>query len=1102
MTIEELRVLITAETRGLNNQINNVRGQLDRLTRSVQNTNNKISSSFKSLFKGFTVAAIVAGLVKVGKQAVSLASQLEEVQNVVDVSFGSMSAEVDKFAKQALKSFGMSELSAKRVSSTFMAMSNGLGVSSENGKNMSLQLTKLAGDMASFYNVSHDVAQTALSSVFTGETESLKKFGVVMTEANLKAFALSQGITKSYNAMSQAEKVTLRYNYVMNATAKAQGDFARTSGSWANQVTVLKEQFNQLLTILGKGLIAVLTPVLQVLNKFLGYLISIGNAIAKVFGGKVTNNTSTTISDASSAAGGLSDNVGAAEDGLKGADGAAKKLAKTLGSFDELQIMASQDSGSGGGSGGAGGGGAGGGGGGSISGVTIDDEEEVDGVANGIEKAMERIKAAFESLKPVFAAFVDALDVKSILDKLQELVSGAKTKLEAFAATLDFSKYIPALTEFAGALGSAFNTIVVGILDTAGTVFGDLFDAFSPVFTEFINNTIPMLIEIGTELIKTCETIFSSVKQVVDTVWTSIAPFFTLLGQVITDILQLLNKFWNEYGKPIFEKLREVIQQGGDTAEHVWNDIFAPICANAIKILNDLWSNHLKPLFDNVLGLIGDMAMVLLEYWNNVLLPFINWLVDTFGPFFVTVFTTIQDVVGTAIGVIVDIINGVVTVLRGVMEFLIGVFTGDWDRAWNGIQTIVEGVGNIFKTIVDGIIAVFNKMKDGVIAIANSFKDTFLKIFETIKNKISTIWNAIKDGVVTIVTGFKDKVVEVVTGFKDKLVELFTNIKDKIVEIVTAIKDKAVELWTAIKDKVVELVTNIKDKLVEMWTAIKTKVVELLTAIKDKAVEIWTAIRDKVVEVVTAIKTKIIELFTNIKDKVIEIATNIKNKVTDAFNTLKSGVTNAINTLKSTAVNVFQSIKSTLTNVADNIRTSVSNAFNTVRDNVVAAIQGIKNGIRAPINTVLGFFNSLIRGITSGINTMLRALNRINISVPDWVPGIGGQSFGFDFNMLEAPQIPLLAKGGVITQPTIAMMGEYAGASGNPEIVTPQNILRETFNESNVALVEALYQMCTQIVDAINNQELGVQIGDEVIASAAARGNNAYKQRTGAPLFV
>jgi hypothetical protein len=118
------------------------------------------------------------------------------------VAFGSATAEINEFAEKAMEAFGLTQYQAKKTASTIMAMSNGMGIGAEAGKTMAINLTKLSGDMASFYNVSQDVAETALHSVFTGETETLKRFGIVMTEANLKAFALSQGITTLYNDMS------------------------------------------------------------------------------------------------------------------------------------------------------------------------------------------------------------------------------------------------------------------------------------------------------------------------------------------------------------------------------------------------------------------------------------------------------------------------------------------------------------------------------------------------------------------------------------------------------------------------------------------------------------------------------------------------------------------------------------------------------------------------------------------------------------------------------------------------------------------------------------------------------------------------------------
>lgn len=201
-----------------------------RGTNTVRSQANGLRSTFLSLGKVIGAAFVVGQLVKFGKQAVQTASDLTEIQNVVDTAFGSMSNKMEEFAKTSIESFGLSELSAKKAGSTFMAMGSGMGITADRASDMAIALTGLSGDMASFFNVSQDVANTALQSVYTGETESLKKFGIVMTEVNLEAFAMSKGINKSVRSMSQAEKVQLRYAYVMSQTALAQGDFAKTSG--------------------------------------------------------------------------------------------------------------------------------------------------------------------------------------------------------------------------------------------------------------------------------------------------------------------------------------------------------------------------------------------------------------------------------------------------------------------------------------------------------------------------------------------------------------------------------------------------------------------------------------------------------------------------------------------------------------------------------------------------------------------------------------------------------------------------------------------------------------------------------------------------------
>lgn len=247
-----------------------------------------LGTKFSEVALAAASAFSAKALVDFGKQAVTLASDLQEVQNVVDTAFGEMSYKMEQFADTAIEMYGISKLAAKQTGSTLMAMASGMGIAADDASDMAIALTGLSADMASFYNVEQEIASTALKSVFTGETETLKQFGIVMTEANLQAFAMQQGITKSISAMTQAEKVQLRYNYVMAQTTLAQGDFAKTSNQWANQLRILSEQWNQFASIVGNGLIQVLSPVLQAINLGLTKLISYADlayhALAELFG--------------------------------------------------------------------------------------------------------------------------------------------------------------------------------------------------------------------------------------------------------------------------------------------------------------------------------------------------------------------------------------------------------------------------------------------------------------------------------------------------------------------------------------------------------------------------------------------------------------------------------------------------------------------------------------------------------------------------------------------------------------------------------------------------------------------------------------------------
>lgn len=318
--------------------------------RQLEGSFNGAGSSLGSLtsaVKGFGIAAVAAfavdKVVAFSKECINLGSDLTEVQNVVDVTFGSMSKQVNEFAKGAINNYGLSETMAKKYMGTFGAMSKAFNFSTAQAYDMSAALTGLSGDVASFYNISQDEAYTKLKSVFTGETETLKDLGVVMTQNALDAYALANGYGKTTSKMTEQEKVALRLAFVQEKLALASGDYSRTSGQWANQVRTLTLQWQQFKATVGQGLINLFTPVIKVLNWVLAKLQVVAEAFKK-FSEFVTGKTG---EDTSDGLGGIIGDLADLEDGTGDlgdkVEDTAKKVKKSIMGFDELHLLDDND---------------------------------------------------------------------------------------------------------------------------------------------------------------------------------------------------------------------------------------------------------------------------------------------------------------------------------------------------------------------------------------------------------------------------------------------------------------------------------------------------------------------------------------------------------------------------------------------------------------------------------------------------------------------------------------------------------------------------------------------------------------------------------------
>lgn len=270
-------VVIEGDNRPLKQTLSDTTSAIDKEAKNWDNatkqSTDKMAGSFESSLKriagAISAAAIAKKLLDFGKAAIDAASDLEEVQNVVDVTFGESAREIDAWAKSAINQFGLTETKAKQFASTLGAMMKSAGMSGDEIVEMSENLSGLAADMASFYNLDFDTAFQKIRSGISGETEPLKQLGINMSVANLEAFALQKGLKKTFDQMSQGEQTMLRYQYIMQATADAQGDFARTSDGYANGLRLLQSNFESIKTTIGSALIPVLATATTSINDFL-----------------------------------------------------------------------------------------------------------------------------------------------------------------------------------------------------------------------------------------------------------------------------------------------------------------------------------------------------------------------------------------------------------------------------------------------------------------------------------------------------------------------------------------------------------------------------------------------------------------------------------------------------------------------------------------------------------------------------------------------------------------------------------------------------------------------------------------------------------------
>lgn len=640
-----------------------------------------IGTSLKGITKVVAAAFSVKVIYNFSKACIQAASDLQEVQNVVDTVFGESSAIIDNFAKNAVKSLGLSELSAKKYASTMGAMLKSMKLSDKQVLVMSQNMTALAGDIASFYNLSGDEAFQKIRSGISGETEPLKQLGINLSVANMEAYALSQGIDKSYNSMTQAEQAILRYNYLLDVTKDAQGDFARTSGSWANQVKVLSEQWNTFKSVLGSSFIQVLTPVVRALNLIMEKLIVAGQYFQRFI--YMITGVKPETKGASTAISGLGNSL---DDTTKKAK-KTKKALEGLQSFDRLNVLDKSDGDdSDSDSGGAGG-------------MAINDAydfSDITTATDAIDKSFEEIDKKLQQMKSLFDAAWNS-------DVVQSFVYAAKESIQF-------------LFDFVVAMGSAlwenlqltWSNIQLDVEATLANI--------TELWTLFWT-------DLGDTINEYSQPIIDGIVGLFNSVWTdAVDPLIQQITKCWKDFTSILLELWKKYGKDILDDLGEFVVKTIELFQSIWDNVLEPIITPFLETISWLWDKHLKGLIQNIGEFIAELVDGALKIYNKFIQPIVMWLLEKLAPAWSFLTTTVIGLLGSMFGFISDIVSSIMRILTGLIKFITGVFTGDWKKAWEGVKDIFKGIFDMLKSIVTTPINYIIDVLNGLIAGLNKIK--------------------------------------------------------------------------------------------------------------------------------------------------------------------------------------------------------------------------------------------------------------------------------------------------------------------------------------------------------------------------------------------
>lgn len=540
-------------------------------------------------------------------------------------------------------------------------------------------------------------------------------------------------IGKTSNNLTQAEKIQAEVNGILEETKFQTGDAAKYADSYSGMMARLTASFTTLKQTIGGAFIQIFQAVLPIIQSVVDALIKLASVFSQVvsliFNKQVDTNKNIAKSSKSATAG-IKKQGDATEKAGKQAKGA-------LLNFDKLNVL-DEESSSSSGAGNA-----------DIGGTAISDPlgdlEFGNNVAISpkVQEMFDTLKGMFDSFKlwintnfsPIFDSIITELEpkietLKSIVNNIFSDLSTLKEPLEDYfnnSFTPFLQQVITSVGNFANEFLNTFNIVLDSLWNTV--VF--------PILENFVTVGLPLITDYCTQSLSAFDVYVSSVAEIFNELYAEgVEPALNSIVTIWNDCWNSLNVFWQEWGQPIFDNIKQAITDTKDTFLNIWNTSIKPVWDTICDNVDWLWSKHLKPLVDNFLDLVGEFVNGTLEIYNKFILPVTNFLNDILGPTFVAVFSTISGWVGTSVAWIIDIINSLITLLKGLVQFIVGAFTGNWKKAW-------EGIVNIFKSVFEGIVASAKWIINMVIDVINGLLQGIMSGVNNILDKINSVSTSI-----------------------------------------------------------------------------------------------------------------------------------------------------------------------------------------------------------------------------------------------------------------------------------------------------------------------------------------------------------------------